>query len=255
MSRYSSLIVRIAVSLVAVYALWVAFKWSVMRVYVPENQALLVMNKFGDPLPPEMVVVPMGENHYKGVHEEVLGPGRYFINPIEYHTEFVKLTEIPAGDPHKWEWASDGKLKDPESAPMVGQVMMKQGKVPAETAEIVGPGFRGIQAEVLTPGTYKINPQLEDVKLVPATIVPPGSVGVVTRLVGDTIGISVSSIPLNRILPTTNPSTEPSTRAPLEEGRLVTRPHASRHSPRRAAAGHLLPQPQDGAGDRGARWI
>src|SRR6185437_8836423 len=220
MNRTNSMIVKGVVALVAVYVLWIGFKWTVMREYVPPDKALLVMNKFGDPLPPDMVVVPHGQNHYKGVQEEVLGPGRYFINPVEYHTELVDLLHIPAGDPHSWEWTSTGQLKDPSTAPMVGLVSMKQGKVPTAAQEVVPAGYRGIQAEVLTPGTYKINPALQEVTLVPATIVPPGSVGVVTHLVGDTIGISVSSAPLARV-PSTNPSTQP---ASQEEGRLVVGP-------------------------------
>ncbi|HET6251743.1 MAG TPA: SPFH domain-containing protein [Tepidisphaeraceae bacterium] len=215
-----SLITKAAVALVAVWVLWVGYKWTVMRVYVPQDKALLVLNKFGDPLPSDLVVVPKGENRYKGVQEEVLGPGRYFINPIEYHTELVDLLEIPAGDPQLWEWDSAGRLKNSETAPKVGLVTMKQGKSAAASEEVVTTGYRGIQAEVLTPGTYKINPQLEAVQLVPATIVPPGSVGVVTRLVGDMGGISVSSAPLSRVS-TTNPSTQP---AGDEEGRLVVGP-------------------------------
>ena len=217
MNRNITLILKAAVAIVLIYGLWIAFKWTEMRVYVPEDKALLVLNKFGDPLPADLVVVPPGQNHYKGVQEEVLGPGRYFINPIEYHTELIDLVEIPAGDPHLWEFAADGTLKDPATAPMVGMVTVKQGKAPAANQEVVPAGYKGIQAEVLTPGTYKINKQLEDVKLVPATIVPPGSVGVVTSLIGDTAGVSVAEAPLGRIV-TTMPSTQP---AAPEEGRLV----------------------------------
>ena len=155
--------------------------------HVPEDKALLVLNKFGDPLPPDLVVVPEGQNHFKGIQEDVRGPGRYFINPVEYHTELVDLVNIPAGDPHTWEWNAAGELKNPDSAPKVGLVTIKQGKNAPASEEIVPAGYKGIQAEVLTPGVYKINPQLESVTLVPATVVPPGSVGVVTRLVGDTI--------------------------------------------------------------------
>ena len=35
-------------------------------------------------------------------------------------------------------------------------------------------GFKGVQREVLTPGTYKINPRQKRVVQVPAAIVPPG---------------------------------------------------------------------------------
>lgn len=189
---------RIGVLVVAIYVLWIGYKWTEMRVFVPADKALLVLNKFGDPLPPDLVVVPPGKNNYKGVQEEVLGPGRYFINPISYHTELVDLLEIPAGDPHRWEFDTHGKLKDPSTAPMVGVVTMKQGKLPADNAAVVPAGFKGIQRDVLTPGTYRINPQLERVELYPATIVPPGSVGVRTNLIGDTQGDIVASVPLSQ---------------------------------------------------------
>lgn len=216
MNRVQSLIVRSILAIVVVYGLWVAFKWTVMRVYVPADKALLVMNKFGDPLPADMVVVPHGENRYKGIQEEVLGPGRYFINPVEYHTELVNLLEIPAGDPQNWEWTAGGELKDPAAAPMVGIVTMKQGKSSPMAMEVAPAGYRGIQTDVLTPGTYKINPRLEEVQLAPATLVPPGSVGVVTVLIGDTAGISVTSLSLTRA-----PATAPSTQPAAEQGRLV----------------------------------
>src|SRR3954453_23776018 len=110
MSKIASILKRVVVVIVAVLVLWEAFKWTVMRVYVDEQHALLIMNKFGDPLPSDMVVVPENQSHYKGVRAEVLGPGRYFINPIEYHTEEVPLTQIHAGDPQHWDWDANGQL-------------------------------------------------------------------------------------------------------------------------------------------------
>jgi regulator of protease activity HflC (stomatin/prohibitin superfamily) len=206
-SRIAIIIKGLFISLVVLWVLWIGFKWTVMRVYVPEDQALLVMNKFGDPLPPEMVVVPIGEDHYKGIRQEVRGPGRYFINPVEYHTELVPLVHIPAGEPQKWDFDANGALKDPATAPKVGLVTMKQGKTPPSGMEVVADGYKGIQADVLTPGTYKINPALEEVTLVDATIVPPGSVGVVTRQIGASAPPVVSAS-LSRV-PTTAPSSQP----------------------------------------------
>ena len=55
-----------------------------------------------------------------------------------------------------------------------------------------------MQKEVLTPGTYKINPYLEEVTVVPAVVVPPGSVGVVTRLIGDVGQVSSATLTQNR---------------------------------------------------------
>ena len=60
-----------------------AFKWSVMRVYVPPDKALVITNKFGDSLPADRITVPAGESRFKGVREEILGPGRYFFNPCK----------------------------------------------------------------------------------------------------------------------------------------------------------------------------
>ena len=68
---------------------------------------------------------------------------------------------------------------------MVGLISLKEGKIAPPGQEVVAPGFKGIQHEVLTPGSYKINPHRYEITPVPAVVVPPGSVGVVTRLVVD----------------------------------------------------------------------
>src|SRR3954447_8063014 len=197
MSRTFTLIKGVVVFVVLMYGLWLGYKWTAMREYVPQDKALLVIAKYGKPLPPDRIVVPRGEEgNYKGVHEEVLGPGRYFINPVFYHTERVDLVDIPAGDPQKWVWDADGNLKSTDAAPMVGMVTVQEGKEPTHGLEVVNPGEKGVQREVLTPGTYKINPRQKRVTLVPAVVVPPGSVGVVTRLITGTAATSVESVPL-----------------------------------------------------------
>jgi hypothetical protein len=180
-------LIKLALFLIVVgYGSWVAFKWTVMRVYVPPDKALKVVNKFGQPLPGDLIAVPPGHPEYKGVREELLGPGRYFLNPIEYDWELVDLVQIPAGDPSRWDWDEKGHLRDDRSAPMVGLVAVKQGKAAPAGQEVVDPGYKGIQKEVLTPGTYRLNPHVYEVTIVPAIVVPPGSVGVVTRLAGKT---------------------------------------------------------------------
>ena len=112
---------RIIIGLVAVAALayggWEAVKWTTMRVYVGPDEALVVVNKFGQPLPPNVVVVPTGEERYKGIRQEVLGPGRYFFDPVEYSWNIVSQIQIPAGDPQSWRWEHDGNLSDPTIAP------------------------------------------------------------------------------------------------------------------------------------------
>lgn len=219
MNRVSTIIKGVVALIVLSFGLWLTYKWTFMREYVPHDKALLVVGKYGKPLPPDRIVVPAGEEgRYKGVHEEVLGPGRYFINPVFYATEYVDLKEIPAGRPEQWKWDSDGSLQDADNvAPQVGLVTMFEGKDAAHGQEVVGPGEKGVQREVLTPGTYKINPRQRRVDLKPAVVVPPGSVGVVTRLVMGTASDSIVSSPLTiettaATAPATLPATGPATR-------------------------------------------
>lgn len=205
--RRAPLLIKLILLVVALWLVWTAIKWTTMRVFVPHGQALLVINKYGDPLPPDLIVVPTAEpTRYKGVQEEPYGPGRYFLNPLFHHTQLVDLTEVPAGDPTRWDWDPDGNMKDPSAAPMLGLVTLQEGKTYDGGQEVVPAGYKGLQREVLTPGTYKINPRQKRVTLVPAVIVPPGSVGVVTRLIGD-VG-DVTSTPLAvEPVGTTGPST------------------------------------------------
>ncbi len=180
------IIIKAVVMLVVIaWAAWMAFKWGVMRQYVGPDQALVVMDKFGKELPPGRITIPVGESGYKGVQEDVLGPGRYFINPVFHIVEITDLVRISAGEPEKWDWTSEGILKNPETAPMVGVVALLEGKDAPAGQVVVDAGFKGVQKEVLTPGVYKLNPKRYQVTQKPATIVPPGSVGVVTLLVDD----------------------------------------------------------------------
>jgi hypothetical protein len=187
MNRISTIIKGLLVLAVVLYGGWLAYKWTVMRVFVPEDKALMVVAKFGAELPPHLIAVPKAdEGKYKGVHEELLGPGRYFINPLTHDTKLVDLVQIPAGDPQRWRFdeRGSGQLVDPSAQPMVGLIASKQGLAPPVDQEVVDPGYKGIQKEVLTPGTYKINPHLYEVTMVGAIVVPPGYVGVQTRLTG-----------------------------------------------------------------------
>jgi regulator of protease activity HflC (stomatin/prohibitin superfamily) len=214
--RITTIITGAVVLVVGIFVLYEGFKWTVMRVYVPPGSALMVINKFGDPLPPELIAVPTGQSN-KGVQEQLRSPGRYFINPVEYDTKQVDLTVIPAGDPQKWVFNELGKITDDSAQPMVGLISSKQGKTPPTGMEVVDPGFKGIQKEVLTPGTYKINPHLFQVTQVPAVVIPPSFVGVVTRLTGDrgaTTSVTLTEIREKTSGPTTQAAIAATTHAP-----------------------------------------
>lgn len=186
MKNYRPLIIGIVIVVALLLSANFLFKWMFERVYVAPGESLMVINKFGDPLPPDRIVVPRDDNRFKGVQEEIRGPGRYFLNPVKFDYKIVPLVEIPAGNPDKWSWDQTGKLTPGAEGtlPQVALISSREGKAPPPGEDVVDPGYKGIQKEVLTPGVYKLNPQQYQWTLVDAVVVPPGSVGVVTRLVG-----------------------------------------------------------------------
>lgn len=95
---------------------------------------------------------------------EPLGPGRHFINPFLYERQLKDQIVIKGGE--------------------VGLVIAKSGKELPHGEFLAGPDERGIQRDVLLPGTYKLNPYAYDVKIVKMIEIDPGYVGVVTARSG-----------------------------------------------------------------------
>ncbi len=173
-----------------------AVAWFTFRVYVPEDQCAVLIRKMGDPLPSGQLLAR--EPGQRGIQEGVLGPGRHFYNPIVWDYQLKPLTVVPAGDPGTWEWVHSLSQRQRDALragtfafkgrfPMVGVVTRKVGEKPAPGQVVVtrDSGIKGILREVLTPGTYKINPYMYDIELHPAVVIPAGFVGVVTNLFGD----------------------------------------------------------------------
>ena len=196
-----------AVGLVLVAAALVgAAGWFAFRIYVPEDRCAVLIRKTGRALPPGQLVAT--EPGQKGIQREVLGPGRYFRNPYSWDHELKPLTTIPAGDPSTWEWVHSLSARQRDALragtfafkgkfPKIGVVTRKVGKDPAPGQVIVkrNSGIKGILEEVLTPGTYKINPHVYEVKLQPAVVIPAGFVGVVTNLFAGPAGTSTTERP------------------------------------------------------------
>ncbi len=172
------------------------FAWFACRIYVPEDQCAVLTRKTGTELPQgQAVATAPGQ---KGIQMDVLGPGRHFRWPIIWEAELHPLQQIPSGDPSTWEWIHSlnksqrdelrsGTFKFQGNFPKIGVVTRKVGADPAPGQVVVTreSGVRGILREVLTPGTYRINPYVYDVELHPAVVIPAGFVGVVTNLFGD----------------------------------------------------------------------
>ncbi|MEZ4524320.1 MAG: SPFH domain-containing protein [Desulfobacterales bacterium] len=128
-------------------------------VVIPEGKIGVVIRKTGDQPPDNMVLVPR-DSSYRGIQQEIIPPGTYYFNPLAVKVEQVSATIIEKGQ--------------------VGIVTKKVGKVPPAGTILVSRDdeFQGIQREVMQPGMYYINPYDKEVKVVPAVIVPDGSVGV-----------------------------------------------------------------------------
>src|SRR5687767_11741982 len=109
MTRIKAIISGALALIVVLYGLWLVWHWGFERVYVGHNKSLVIINRYGKPLPADQVVVPADKaNVHQGIQEEVRGPGRYFINPVLYATEIQNLVQIPAGEPQKWNWTPEG---------------------------------------------------------------------------------------------------------------------------------------------------
>ena len=138
------------------------FIWTFCRVYVPAGYMAIVTAKTGKPLPPGRILAEPGE---KGVQRVPLAEGRHFLNPINNDWRIVPVITVPAGS--------------------VGVVTSKTGKELA-AGEILAPDddSKGVWRRVLGPGTYRLNPEGYDVKVVNAINIPIGYAGVVTSLAG-----------------------------------------------------------------------
>ncbi|MDF3022697.1 MAG: hypothetical protein K0R10_58 [Alphaproteobacteria bacterium] len=145
---------------------------------VGENEIGVVDARDGLPMNEHEVVVQTPEHHdnfqdgekflknggQRGPQENILTPGTYYINPYLFSVTKHKQTTIKQGE--------------------VGVMISNIGKDPSEfntperqaedasddkgrTRHVVSRGFRGIQREVLGPGSYNINPLAYYVIIIP----------------------------------------------------------------------------------------
>jgi len=159
-------------------------------VYIPAGKTGHLIKKFGGPtLAPGKIIAVNGE---LGRQADILSEGINFklLLNILYEVQEVPNTIIPNG--------KIGVLVAKDGAPLVGFVSrdwkdivpnsekMKDLKSKMLKAKffLTHNGEKGPQLNVLTPGEYKINRYLFDVKIAPALQVPAGKVAVVTSRVG-----------------------------------------------------------------------
>jgi uncharacterized membrane protein YqiK len=137
---------------------------------IPDNAVCIITTLEGRPLEEQQIAGRIIEGHnkfqdadlfienggYKGLQEQVILAGAYFLNPWFAKVEMVKMTEIPIGH--------------------VGVVISYVGAEGKDLSgeefkhgNIVSKGQKGVWVEPLGPGKYPINPYIMKVELVPTT--------------------------------------------------------------------------------------
>jgi regulator of protease activity HflC (stomatin/prohibitin superfamily) len=171
-------VISAAAALLAVGLYFGLYKIAFGRVWIAPSELGVVISRVGAEVPAGRMLAEAGE---RGVRREVLGAGRHFIDPFSERVEKFPLTVIGIGcDEHL-----ENGVKVPSKPPEVGVVISQVGDPLPSGEFLAGPGQRGIQRKVLTPGVYAINPYAAIVEYHPATIIDAGWVGVVTHLAGE----------------------------------------------------------------------
>jgi uncharacterized membrane protein YqiK len=137
---------------------------------IPDNAVGVVTTAEGKPLEEGQIAGKVIEGHnkfqdadlflqtngYKGLQEQVILAGSYFLNPWFAKLEMVNMTEIPIG--HVGVVIS-----------YVGEEGKDLSGIEFKHGNIVAKGFKGVWAEPLGPGKYPINPYIMKVEMVPTT--------------------------------------------------------------------------------------
>ena len=122
----------------------VTHDWRIVAaITIPAGSVGVVTSKNGRELAPGEILAP--DRDSKGVWKDVLGPGRYRLNPEGYDVKVMSAINIPIG--------------------YVGVVTSQTGK-PAAAGSFAGPGEKGVMEKVLQPGLYYVNPRAYQVDVV-----------------------------------------------------------------------------------------
>jgi uncharacterized membrane protein YqiK len=175
--------VRIGSVVAAIVVLFIFVALSSIR-YVGESELGVIVKNFGADLPQGSIIAVDGE---KGPQAKILPPGWHFWYwPGLFDVEIHQVTEIQAGNV--------GLVTAVDGQPLPkGQIYAPEWPQQDRTRMISdatyfltdGGGHRGPQASVLEPGTYRFNPKLFTVQIVPSTNIEKGFVGVIKSNVGE----------------------------------------------------------------------
>jgi regulator of protease activity HflC (stomatin/prohibitin superfamily) len=121
------------------------WSWKIAKITdIPAGKLGVKTRLYGKALPAGEIIAGEGE---KGIVREPLRPGKYRINPYAYYVEQFDAQSIRPG--HVGVVTS-----------LIGKDVLSDGDLPDDmrNAFLVGDGMKGVEAAVLDPGTYYLNP-------------------------------------------------------------------------------------------------
>lgn len=112
------------------------YEWDIEpMVIIDPGKVGIVTSKVGDRLPTGEFIAERGQ---KGIWRDVLGPGKYRMNPHGYNIEIVDAISIPIG--------------------YAGVITSRSGEQ-APSGQFANDKQKGVRKDVLQPGLYYVNPQ------------------------------------------------------------------------------------------------
>ena len=209
---------RILLVSLAFVVLFVAVALSSIR-YVGSSQVGIVKkNALGPTLAPGKILATDGE---MGIQADVLAPGWHlWYWPVIYDVDTRELIDIPADKIGLVE-ARDGLPLDPGQvfAPEVANDEYKKMIEDPRYFLTQGQGRKGPQSNILTPGKYRLNPELFNVELVDATEVPPASVAVLKSNFGTPPTMHVDVVEGDEQVTLANPGEKGILAEPVQPGK------------------------------------
>jgi len=184
---------RGGIILLALIVLIVGIAMSSVRYVGPNSVGVVKKNALGPSMTPGMILATNGE---MGPQADVLAPGWHlWYWPVLWDVDVRPLVDIPADKIGLVE-SRDGLSLDPGQvfAPEVTTDEFKKMIDDPKFFLTTGKGRKGPQSNVLTPGKYRLNPELFMVTMVDTTEVPPAAVAVLKSNFGSEPTLSIKVV-------------------------------------------------------------
>lgn len=181
---------RGGIILLALIVLIAGVAMSSVRYVGSSSVGIVKKNALGSPLAPGKILATEDE---MGIQADVLAPGWHlWYWPVLYDVDTRPLIDIDADKIGLVE-SRDGLPLDPGQvfAPEVTNAEFKRMIEDPKFFLTGGNGRKGPQSNILTPGTYRLNPELFTITMVDTTEVPPATVAVLKSNFGTEPSLSI----------------------------------------------------------------